>query len=480
MLPSFRHRLARRIALAVGTVLLAASTTGYVALRSFLYGRLDDTVRRLAEIEAAATADSPDEHVHFHDELFLGSGAGHTSILKRFAQVWTRDGVSVLRTAALGERNLPLPASVRRSVLRDDVPVLFTFAWDGDTYRAVLYPLGLIGPEHDPHLLEVAVSTADTDRLLRQVLAALAALVVGGMAASGVLGWWLAGYALRPVLEIIRDAETLRIGDRGRRLNAQAGTAEMQRLLGVLNAMLVRIDDALESQRRFIADAGHAIRTPLTILRGDLDVSLRRPRSEREYRETLTQALDDLRHVSALADDLITLARSDGGDLDVTLAPVPVAPLLERLARRFEGAAGRQGLSITWTADVPAVWADERLLERALDNVVDNAIRYGGGRGTVRLSASADGDTVVIAVADDGPGIPVHEMPRVRDRFFRGAHGRAVAGGSGLGLAIAEAIAASLGGHMTVDPRHPVGTTVTLWLERGDVPHANRRRRPQP
>lgn len=463
---SFRARLAVRFAVTVSLLVLAASALSYMGSRTVLYQRLDGILLRLAEIEAAATADSPDESVHFHDEAFLGSGPGHETILSRYAEVWTLSGEPVVRTRNLGGRDLPLPPEVRTLAARTSRPQVFGFEWDGKRHRAVLYPLGLVGPRHQLHLLQVAASTAETETLLRRMLALLAALVVIGFGAGGGLGWWLAGYAVRPVLAIIRQAETLQAAPPMRRIDVRPDTEELQRLVAVLNAMLARLEATLEGQRRFLADAGHAIRTPLTILRGDLDVTLRKPRDADEYRRVLDQALDDMREVSRLADDLITLARSDSGGLQAERERIAVQPLLAKVAARFAGAAERARVRIVVapTGDL-AVQGDAALLERALSNLMDNAIKYGASPGSVALGGEAVPDgRVTIRVADDGPGIPAEERERVLERFYRGERGQRAGLGSGLGLAIVRAVADSHGGRVELNTAAGAGTTVSLVL----------------
>lgn len=469
---SFRGRLALRISGAVMALTLVGSAVGYLAIRRILLQRLDATLLRLAGIEAAAAADSPDESVHFHDEVLWAFGPGHETVLSRYAEVWTLDGGQVVRTRNLEGRDLPLSVAVRERVVQSGEPELFHIDWEGSLYRAVLFPLGIIGPQHRLHLLQVAVSTTETEGVLRRVLALLGALVVIGSAVGGWLSWWLAGYAVRPVLEITHQAEELEANRPGHHITAHAETEELNRLVSVLNAMLARIDTALDSQRRFLADAGHAIKTPLTILRGDVDVALRRPRSPEEYERVLHQTRSDLREVSVLAEDLITLARSDSGVLTPGRHSVSVDLLLARVAGKFERIVRDTGAQLVIEAPPELVVEGESaLLERAVSNLVDNAIKYGRNGGRVILSADARSDDwVQIRVADNGPGIPLKEQGRLFERFYRGEPGRRAARGSGLGLAIVKAIIESLGGKVEMASAPGQGTTITLLCRRPPSP----------
>jgi len=215
-----------------------------------------------------------------------------------------------------------------------------------------------------------------------------------------------------------------------------------------------------------LADAGHSIRTPLTILRGDIDVALRHPRSANEYQNILSQSLTDLKDVSNLADDLITLARSDGGALEPHLQRVDVSDLFSTTAKKFGSLAQMAGLQIQTTFDSDlVVEADPALLDRAVGNVVDNAIKYGAGGDEITLSASAGPDGWVdLAVSDCGPGIPQERLTQLFDRFYRGKPDRQKARGSGLGLPIAKAIIESHEGKIYFRSEPGKGTTVTFRI----------------
>ncbi|MGI9039228.1 MAG: sensor histidine kinase, partial [Gemmatimonadota bacterium] len=462
--PSFRVRLARRFALIVLGVVIAASLVTYLAVRTLLHEQLDQTLIRLASIEAGAAADSPDSTVHFHDDVFSSGGPGQEVLLSRYAQVWSLGGEPVVRTENLGSRDLPLPASVRQNVLDADDAELFGFTWEGASYRSVLYPLGQAGPQHHLHLLQVAASTAPVETVLRRLLVFLGLLTVGSSALGLFLGRWMASTALRPVLEVIHQAERIEMTGGDTRIDAAAETEEMGRLIEVLNSMLTRIDRAFDSLRRFLADVGHEIRTPLTVLRGDIEVALRRPRSEGEYEEILRQSLEDLREASALADDLITLARGEGGLLKPVLVPVDARALLDRVAYRYRGAAEEAGARLTVDDGAPLfVPADATLLERAVGNLVDNATKYGGGEIRLECETSAEGD-IALRIKDRGAGIPDDQKARMLERYQRGTDADAGVRGSGLGLSIAKVIVEEHGGSIRIDDRPGGGSDFVILL----------------
>lgn len=460
---SFRVRLAVRFGGALGVTVLLACAGAYAALRRTLYERLDAVVVRLASIEAEAMTDSPDESVHFHDAVFIQPPAGTDTSLSRFAEVWTLTGAPVIRTANLVGQHLPLSAEVRERVADTNRPELFTVDFNQRRHRSALYPLGLLGARHRTHLLQVAVSTAETDATLGRFAVLLAVLAAAGFVAGGMLGWWLAGFALRPVMAIIDESERMDASGHGHRITVEADSWEMHRLIAVLNGLLRRIDSVLKSQRQFLADAGHAIKTPMTVLRGDVDVTLRKEREPDQYREVLAQVREDLRTVSALADDLITLARNDA-TAPAKTSVAAVDAVIEAVLRRFEPVASRSGAVLEARgATGESARIDPEVLERALNNVVDNAVKYSGASRIEVVTRDHPNGQIEVLVRDNGCGIPEDEQARVFDRFYRGGAGRARTG-SGLGLPIARALLTAAGGTVTLESREGSGTAVRLTV----------------
>lgn len=318
---SFRLKLAIWIGSAVLAVFLIAAALAYRSLHDLLYDQLDTTLLRLAAIEAAAASDTRDSAVHFHDEAFLASGPSGEGSLDRYAEVWTVSGNPVIRTRNLGTTDLPLDPAALDRVVRSDTPFLTTAEWQGSTYRSILYPLGLVGPQHRPHVLQVVASADPTESLLAGFLRRLVAAVSFGTAAAFGIGWWIAGRAIRPITRIVEQAEEVQMTGGAHGIEARADTEEIERLIDVLNSMLARIDAAFESQRRFLADVGHEIRTPLTVLRGEIEVALMRPRTAEEYERILRKSLEDLRAASTLAGDLTCSRGARAGDLSRSSSP---------------------------------------------------------------------------------------------------------------------------------------------------------------
>jgi two-component system, OmpR family, sensor kinase len=232
----------------------------------------------------------------------------------------------------------------------------------------------------------------------------------------------------------------------GERLPVPPSGDELERLGQTLNEMLARLEAAIDRERGFVAEAGHELRTPLALMRAELDYALHYAETEPELRLALSTASQETDHLAQLAGDLLLIASTDQGRLAVRAEPLSARELLDSVRHRFAWRAEGEGreLKLETPADL-ILTADRVRLEQALGNLVDNALRYGGG--TVRLQARADSDRVLLSVADEGAGFDQGFLPHAFQRFSRDQGAR---GGSGLGLAIVLAIAEAHGGSATV------------------------------
>jgi signal transduction histidine kinase len=219
---------------------------------------------------------------------------------------------------------------------------------------------------------------------------------------------------------------------------------ELRSLGETLNAMLERIDAALDRERTFVADASHEMRTPLAILRAEIDLALGGDRSADDLRAALVSAGEETDRLSRLADDLLVLARVEHGTLPVRREAVELGELLETVAGRFRGRAGAGGREIAVDATSPGSAMLDRLrIEQALGNLVDNALRHGAG--VVVLRATRRDGEIELAVVDQGQGFAPSVAEVAFERFTRGDPSRG-GGGAGLGLSIVRAIARAHGG----------------------------------
>jgi signal transduction histidine kinase len=316
----------------------------------------------------------------------------------------------------------------------------------------------------------VGASREDREESLASLLTVL---LTGGPIAlllAALAGYGLASAALRPVGAMREEAAEISLLGSGRRLPVPPGRDELAALGGTLNEMLDRLERSAERERGFVASASHELRTPLALLKAELELALRVGRTPGELRAALASAIGESDRLSQLAEDLLVLARADEGRLPVRPEPLDAAELLASTARRFEPRAAeeRRELVVRPSTGV-GLSADRLRVEQALANLVDNALRHGGG--PVELMAERTGDGVRLHVLDRGPGFEASLDGSAFERFTRGDRARS-RGGTGLGLAIVEAIARSHGGRAGTDPREGGGADV--WVELPTATSASR------
>ncbi|MCS5714226.1 ATP-binding protein [Herbiconiux sp. CPCC 205716] len=265
------------------------------------------------------------------------------------------------------------------------------------------------------------------------------------VAAMALVTWLAVGRALRPVERIRLDTEQVTAADLGRRIAAPGSGDEIDRLAQTMNRMLERLDESQRRQRRFVSDASHELRSPISALRQNAEVALAYPERMPADRLGRTVAEESAR-MAELVDGLLLLTRADERGLVPDARDVDLDDLALAEARRLRALAPDSGLVIDATAVSAArVHGDEQMLARALRNLGDNAARH--ARGRIALRCRVEGGVAVLAVDDDGPGIPPSERTRVFERFVRLDESRARdSGGSGLGLPIVASIAAAHGG----------------------------------
>ncbi len=468
MIRSFRIELALRAAGAMALSLVVVTIVSVLALGVVLDREIDATVLNVAVIQAASVTDDPGGAMHFHDWELTPQEASSVQDLVRYAQVWHADGRSLLRSQYMTS-DLPLDsAHLERSA--EGELVWTQGAFEGAPVRLLYYPLERFGAAHERHVLQIAAPTGSRDALVLRVGVFLLFVSLGVTGVTFAGAWWLAGRAIHPVHEVIDQAEEIEATSLDRRIRAYAETHEYRRLVDVINGMLGRIQGAFETQRRFTADASHELRSPLTAMRGELELALRREREPEEYRRVLGSTLEEVVRLSRMAEDLLLLARSDSGAIRAHREPVDIVGVADSVVERLRGQAASKGLSLEvehegeTTAEVDPV-----LLRQVVWNLVDNAIKFTPPGGEVRVAVGAVDGNVCLAVEDSGPGFPGEPTEEIFVRFYRGDRARThteEGSGTGLGLAIVKAVAEAHGGSASAENGVDGGARVDVRFPR--------------
>lgn len=286
---------------------------------------------------------------------------------------------------------------------------------------------------------------------------------------SVIAAWGLAGANLEPVDHLIADLHAIQDGrSLHRRLPVESDENELDRLAETINAMISRLEGSFAALRRFTADASHELKTPLTVLRADIERAMSSPNVAGDQLPALEEALAETARMADLVDSLLTLARADEGRFDIHRESVALRPMMEDVFETAEILGEEAGIAVKLAAIEP-VWVqgDPVRLRQLFLNLLTNAIKYTSRGGTVTVALERRGENAAFAVHDTGLGIAAADLPFIFDRFWRADRARSRAserGGFGLGLAIAQWIAHAHGGTITVASRLGRGSTFTVTI----------------
>ncbi|HNR11771.1 MAG TPA: heavy metal sensor histidine kinase [Thermodesulfobacteriota bacterium] len=283
---------------------------------------------------------------------------------------------------------------------------------------------------------------------------------------SCLSGWALSRQSLKPIGSITESTNKITATNLKDRLPLKGSEDELDRLAATINDMLDRLEESFEKLVSFTADAAHELRTPVAALRGETEVLLSRDRSLEDYRDALANNLERLDFLSKLINDLLLLAQADEGNRVLKIESVSIHDLLRDLVEAFSMVAEQKAITLLYHEhDTRPVQGDPIKLRRLFSNLIDNALKYTPGGGTVVLDLTEDDDHITISVQDTGIGISPNELPYIFDRFYRVDKSRSrESGGTGLGLSICQWIARAHHGTMHVTSQLGLGTTVTAVL----------------
>ena len=350
---------------------------------------------------------------------------------------------------------------------------LWTRTLEGHPIRFILEELNVNGRVFIVQMGIPADDAIETLHLFQAYLFMFAPALL--LVASG-FGYWMSRRALSPVDELVRTAREIggtNLSSRLRKLNTGD---ELQRLSDTLNEMLDRIESAFLRVTQFTADASHELRTPVSLVRTEAELALRRSRTENEYKESLRHILLEAERTTALIEQLLSLARADSGRETLNMQSVNLSETLCSVAESWKQVAAIRDLNFSTRIDAQSafVTGDETLLRRLIDILLDNAFKYTASPGTVSLLLENHDQVAAITVQDSGVGIPPEEQSKIFERFYRIDKARSRAqGGTGLGLAIAQWIVSQHRGSIRVESRPGEGSIFRVELPRILAPETN-------
>ncbi len=440
-------------------LLLAATASLYRSLVNNLDQEEDlflaDTVQDLRQLlkehpdDMATLTNEADENSHY---------------IQVYVRIRTEDGRTLIETPGMaaifphGTFPPPIPADQEPGSGTDIV------SRDGRLFRGLTAHV-VTGPSgHEGRVIQVALSQSKKQGLLAKYRKRLWRVLGIALGACALVGYQIAQRGLRPVREISEAAQRVGSTTLDRRIATANLPAELLTMANIFNEMLARLQESFDRLSQFSANIAHELRTPVNNLRGMAEVVLGSARSSEDYRETLESCLEECVRLSRLIDSLLFLARAEQTEMPIQREALHVGEELKTVRDFYEAIGAEAGISLTVQAEPGLLFdLDRTLFQRAVGNLVSNALAYTPRGGMITLSASRRSRVLQVEVSDTGCGIPADQLPRVFDRFYR-AHPASPPGarGMGLGLAIVKSIVTLHGGSAEIASTLGRGTCVTL------------------
>jgi|SRR5215469_2529164 len=443
--------------LAIFAVAQIVFATGmWLTLRYHLYAITDDNLRdEVADLQTLLESQPPDaSNATLQDQLqrsYADSG--------EYLEIYDHSGNLIFQSPAFRGRQLAWQPS-----LADGSESFQNLTLGKRHLRFITRWVNTGGGRFFVHFGLSARQVHETLEAFQEYLWMVAPL--GLLLAAGV-GYWLSRRALAPVDQLTRTARMVSGSNLSSRLEKLHTGDELQRLSDTLNEMLDRIEAAFRRVSQFTADASHELRTPISLIRTEAELTLRRSRDTEEYRTALGHILGETERTTHLLEQLLALARADSGRETLEIGPLDPRVLVQRVADAWGPVIRARGLefSAEITSEEIAVLGDESALRRVLEVLLDNAVKYSAEPGHIRLILAKAEHRAVIMVEDRGVGIPAEEQERIFERFYRVDKARSrTQGGSGLGLSIARWIVQQHGGAIRVNSKAGEGSMFEVTL----------------
>jgi two-component system, OmpR family, heavy metal sensor histidine kinase CusS len=456
-------RLTAGYALAGLILVILATASLYLLLLSELEKSTELFLGDKLHVLRTILRERPDDWDALREEVELETAA------RRYEQFYIRlldeRNTPLLTTPGMAEE-LDLSQLARRTRGRPDVTIPMKGS-HGRTFRVTTSTAPAGSPPTHTITIQIAIDVSQKEAFLARFRLGFWIIMLGALAIFPLVGYQIARQGIQPVEEMAATARRISSTHLGERILTEGYPFELASLAGTFNEMLDRLEDSFDRISRFSADIAHDLRTPVNNIRGEAEVALARARTIDEYRDVLESSLEEAVRLSDLISNLLFLARTESPLMHLRRERLDVAELLNGVQEYYEASAAAGGISLsTRSGDEPVIAElDRTLMQRAVGNLVSNAVAHTRSGGSVVMATSYEKAAVRIEVTDTGIGIPSEALPRVFDRFFRVDPSRSQAsGGTGLGLAIVQGIMVLHGGKVEVVSQPGKGTQVILSM----------------
>jgi len=460
---SIRFTLTFWYSVTLGIILILFCTGSYLVIRQQIYREVDGELLAIAEALASPTLTPFRETAPSVFDQVLEDFIGPKSSGK-FVQIIDGAGAIKARSGNLAEFTLPYSRADLRKAGRGMATFATRTIIPSTTLRTICFPILEDGKL--THAVLVGASLREEQASLNRIFLVFLVSTPLSLFLVGYGGWFLAGQALKPVEKITASARKITAENLGLRLKIDNPRDEIGQLAATFNETLARLEDSFTRTRRFNIDVSHELRTPLTILRGDTEVGLKWAKVPEEFRALLQSNLDEIGRISDIIEHLLELSRAAEGKLSLVTEEVDLEELLRALLKDSAPLAEESSIMLSFSGgNGLSVQGDRKKLRAVFATLLENAVRYTGAGGEVRVTLERVAGQAQVAVRDTGIGIAPEHLPYIFDQFYRidSARNRAH-GGIGLGLSLAKSFVVAHGGDIHVESRAGQGSVFTVIL----------------
>jgi two-component system OmpR family sensor kinase len=450
-------------------ILVVFSSGVYIYFRNSLQDSIDTKIRSIAEVLSSSMTETHGQTVLGNFERYLENVLGRKPKGK-FIQIIDRSGKIGAKMSDIETETVPTSFGTLERTLRGEV-VYETVGERRPRLRMITLPIAdgkadsKANGKKITSIVQVGTSLEDFDETMTKLLIVMIIGIPTSLCATVMVGYFMARKTLRPVDQIRRAAVKISSTNLDERIDLGSRRDELSRLAETFNAMISRLKDAFLRVNLFSLDVSHELKTPLTILKGETEVALRKERGQEEYKRLLVSSLEEVDRMTKIIDDLLLLSKADPKDMRLNIENIALRDLLVDVCMDMRIFAEKKEieLAINELSDV-RLMGDELKLRRMFLNIVENGIKYTPKGGRVEVSSVANDGYVLINVKDNGVGISDDDIKYVFDRFYQADKSRRREGGSGLGLSISKWIAEAHKGSIQVESQPTNGSLFSIKL----------------
>ena len=433
----------------------------YSYFRNSLQASIDTKIRSIGDVLSSSMTESQNPSVFLNFERYLENVLGRRPKGK-FIQIMDRSGKIGAKMNDIEAEALPVSFATVERALRGEV-VYETVEKARPRLRLVTIPI--VEKNKTTSIVQVGTSLEDFDETMNRLLIILIIGIPTAISLTVVVGYVMAKKALKPVDKIRKTAVKITSRSLDERIDIGPRRDELTRLAETFNEMIGRLQNAFQRVNQFSSDVPHELKTPLTILKGETEVTLRKERTAEDYRQLLGSHLEEIDRMTKIIEDLLLLSKADAREVQLNMEEIDLKDLVVDVCMDMKFFAAKKGvdLLVRELEDVKLT-GDELKLRRMLLNVIENGIKYTAKGGWVEVTSSLNNGYVRIDVKDNGIGIAENDLRYVFDRFYRGDKSRRRESGSGLGLSISKWIAEAHQGSIEVESAPSRGSIFSIRL----------------